>query len=98
MQRAFGTARFVGGIEDPEVKPEDPSASLGATLLRRRQRLIQPRLATIRSIFVNDSALGSFINCGDYRTNLIPGSFRGTNSLLHSTQTRYDTPIAKRTF
>ncbi len=48
--------------KDPEIKPEDPSASLGATLLRRRQCLIQPRLAAIRSIFVNDSALGSFID------------------------------------
>ena len=70
MQWAFGTATILSGTkrnrESPariqEVMPEDPSASLGATLLRRRQRLIQPRLATIRSIFVNDSALGSFID------------------------------------
>jgi len=65
MQRAFGAATIRSGtkrIGDPEVKPQDLSASLGATLLRRRQHLIESRLAAIRSIFVNDPALGSFID------------------------------------
>jgi hypothetical protein len=68
MQRAFGTAAIPSGtkrIGDPEVKPQDPSASLGATLLRRRQRLIESRLAAIRRIFVDDPALGSFIDSRD---------------------------------
>ena len=66
MQWAFGNChdpeRNQAESRIPSKDPEDPSASLGATLLRRRQRLIQPRLAAIRSIFMNDSALGSFIN------------------------------------
>jgi hypothetical protein len=65
MQRAFGTATILSGMKrdrDQEVEPRDPSASLGATLLRRRQRLIESRLAAIRSIFMNDPTLGSLID------------------------------------
>jgi hypothetical protein len=68
MQRAFGTATILSGTKRDrvqEVKPQDPSASLGATLLRRRQRLIQPRLAAIRRIFMDDPALGGFIDSRD---------------------------------
>jgi hypothetical protein len=65
MQRAFGTATILSGMKrdrGSRGKSQDPSASLGATLLRRRQRLGESRLAAIRGIFVNNPALGSFID------------------------------------
>jgi hypothetical protein len=70
MQWAFGTGHDPERNEaesrvpskDPQVKPQDPSASLRATLLRRGQGFVEPRLAAIRSIFVDDPALGSFID------------------------------------
>jgi len=66
MQSAFTAAAFLSGMKrdrGSRGKSQDPSASLGATLLRRRQRLGESRLAAIRGIFVNDPALGGFVDC-----------------------------------
>jgi hypothetical protein len=70
MQRAFGTAAILRAVKRnrgfqariQREKPQNHSASLGATLLRHRQRFIEPRFAAIRSIFVDDPALGGFID------------------------------------
>ena len=48
----------------------DPSTPLRSaqddgTLLGRGERFVEPRFATIRCVFVNDTALGSFIDCRD---------------------------------
>ena len=54
----------------PNVTSRDPSTPLRSaqddgTLLGRGERFVEPRFATIRCVFVNDTALGSFIDRRD---------------------------------
>jgi hypothetical protein len=42
--------------------------------LFRRERFVQPRLATIASVAMNDSALGRFVDSRNRRANLIGGT------------------------
>jgi hypothetical protein len=59
------------------------------------QRLIESRLAAIRSIFVNDPALGSFIDSGDQCADLLrTRRLHGAHCLLHRSQMRHDAAIA----
>ena len=54
----------------PNVTSPDPSTPLrsaqdGSVLLGGGERFVKPRFPTIRCVFVNDTALGSFIDCRD---------------------------------
>jgi hypothetical protein len=62
------------------------------------QQVIEPRLAPIRGVFLNDAALGCFIDCGNQKTNLIcvRCGVRTAGVLLHSAKTRENAAIAKR--
>jgi hypothetical protein len=68
MQRAFAVA---ASLWNAQVRAANTSTSLlaqrGSYKLFRAgdERLIEPRFAAIRSIFVNDPALGSFIDSCD---------------------------------
>jgi hypothetical protein len=65
MQRAFAVP---ASLRDPQVRAANTSASplaqRGSYKLFSAggERLIEPRFAAIRSIFVDDPALGSFID------------------------------------
>jgi hypothetical protein len=86
------------------VTSPDPSTALRSaqddgTLFRRLERFVEPRLATIGCVFVNDTALCSFIDCRDQRANLIHvGRLLGARLLLHRAQTRHRAAITQRAF
>ena len=56
---ALAQRNFARSFESASLRQDD------RRLFRCRQGLVESRLATIRYVFVNDSALGSFIDCGD---------------------------------
>ena len=68
-------------------------------LFRRGECFVEPSFTTISCVFVNDSALRSFIDCRDQRTDLIcAGRLRGTRLFLHRAETRHSAAITQRPF
>ena len=74
-------------------------AQLGGynALFRPSERLVQPRLATMGGVAMNDSPLGGLVDCRNRRTNLIGGAlWRGADLFLQSAQVRLDASIMDR--
>ena len=58
--------------------------------------LAKSRLTALSGIWMNDSALGGFVDCRDQRADLIRARrLRGTHRLLHGPQMRYNATIAE---
>ena len=65
--------------------------------LFRSERLVQPRLATIGSVAMNDPTLSRFVDSRNRRANLIGGAlWRGADLFLQSAQVRLNAPIVDR--
>ena len=68
-----------------------------ARLFRRGERLVQPRLATIGGVAMDDSTLGCFVDSRNRRANLIGGAlWRGADLFLQSAQVRLNASIMHR--
>jgi hypothetical protein len=71
------------GLQTHQRRASHSEAATG-TLFSGGQCPGEPFFATVRSISMNDPALGSFIDCRDQQTNLISAvRLRGMHSLLH---------------
>src|SRR4029453_18299668 len=69
----------------------------GYGLFSPGEGLAKSRLTAIGGIWMNDSALGGFVDCRDQRADLIRARrLRGTHRLLHAPHMRHNAPIAKR--
>jgi hypothetical protein len=65
--------------------------------LFRSERLVQPRLATIGRVAMNDPTLRSFVDGRNRRANLIGGAlWRGADLFLKSAQVRLNASIMRR--
>ena len=65
--------------------------------LFRSERLVQPRLATIGRVAMNDPILGCFVDSRNRRANLIGGAlWRGADLFLQSAQVRLNASIMGR--
>ena len=68
-----------------------------ARLFRRDERFVQPRLATIGRVAVNDPTLSRFVDSRNRRANLIGGAFwRGADLFLQSAQVCLNASITRR--
>ena len=68
-----------------------------AVRLFRSERLVQPRLATIGRVAMNDPTLGRFVDRRNRRANLIGGAlWRGADLFLQSAQVRLNASIMGR--
>ena len=67
--------------------------------LFRRERLVQPRLATIGRVAMNDPILGCSVDSRNRRANLFGGAlWRQTDLFLQSAQVRLNASIMSRSF
>ena len=67
--------------------------------LFRSERLVQPRLATIGRVAMNDPTLRSSVDSRNRRANLIGGALRrGADLFLKSAQVRLNASIMSRSF
>ena len=65
--------------------------------LFRGERLVQPRLAAIGRVAMNDPTLRSFVDSRNRRANLIGGAlWRGADLFLKSAQVRLNASIMRR--
>ena len=70
---------------------------MATCLFRRGKRLVQPRLATIGGVAMNDAVLGRFVDSRNRRANLIGGAlWRGADVFLQSAQVRLNASIMDR--
>ena len=68
-----------------------------ARLFRPSERLVQPRLATIGRVAMNDPTLGRLVDRGNRRANLIGAAlWRGADLFLQSAQVRLNASIMGR--
>src|ERR1700681_439605 len=78
----------------------DQSRLIGS-LARRLdgKRFVQAHFTALRSILVNDAALGRLIDGGNHGLHVVRRRFRPTarNAFLHLAQPSKDTSVAKRT-
>ena len=66
-------------------------------LFGRGECLVQPRLATIGSVAMNDPTLGRFVDSRNRRVNLIGGAlWRGADLFLQFAQVRLNASIMDR--
>jgi hypothetical protein len=64
-----------------------------------RERFVQPRLATISHVAMNDPALGRLVDCRNRRANPIGiALWRGADLFLQSAQVRLNASIMDRPF
>ena len=68
-----------------------------ASLFRPSERLVQPRLATIGCVAMNDATLGRSVESRNRRANLIGAAlWRGADLFLQSAQVRLNASIMDR--